>query len=58
MLSNPSKYAIRALLFLASEASNTQKLSPSSISDKMNISTSFLANILQTLAKKKDNILC
>ena len=44
MLSNSSKYAINAVIYLALHASPTKRL---------HIPTSFLAKILQTLARKK-----
>lgn len=53
MLSKPSKYAIRSVLFLATEAPNGEKLSPLYISKKMNIPASFLAKTLQVLVKNK-----
>lgn len=51
MLSNSSKYAINAVLYLAINASASHKLSPKQISEALNIPSPFLAKILQTLAR-------
>ena len=53
MLSNSSKYAINAVIYLALHASPTKRLAPKDIAEALHIPTSFLAKILQTLARKK-----
>ncbi|GIM62071.1 RrF2 family transcriptional regulator [Capnocytophaga canis] len=53
MLSNPSKYAINAVIYLAINGSESNKIGTKEISKKLNIPSPFLAKILQTLAKKK-----
>ena len=52
MLTNASKYAIRAVLYLTEHASTKKKLSSSDIANGLDISESFIAKLLQTLAKK------
>ncbi len=51
MLSNSCKHAIRASLYLATNATVEKKISPKAISDYMEIPAPFLAKILLTLAK-------
>lgn len=51
MLSNTSKYAIRALIYLALFASNEKKAGIKEISKNLDIPTPFLGKILQMLAK-------
>ena len=51
MLSNTSKYAIRAVIYLALFASNEKKSGIKEISNKLDIPTPFLGKILQMLAK-------
>jgi Rrf2 family protein len=51
MLSNTSKYAIRAVIYLALYASPGKKIGIREISGKLGIPTPFLGKILQTLAK-------
>lgn len=53
MLSNTSKYAIRATIFIALNAVNGKKIGIKLISDELNIPSPFLAKILQILAKHK-----
>ena len=53
MLSNSSKYAINAVIYLALHASPTKRLAPKDIAEALHIPTSFLAKILQILARKK-----
>lgn len=53
MLSNSSKYAINAVIYLALYASPTKRLAPKDIAEALHIPTSFLAKILQILARKK-----
>ncbi len=53
MLSNTSKYAIRAVIYLALNAGEEKKIGIKQISKELNIPTPFLGKILQTLAKHK-----
>lgn len=53
MLSNTSKYAIRAVIYLALYADEEKKIGIKQISKDLNIPTPFLGKILQTLAKHK-----
>jgi Rrf2 family protein len=53
MLSNTSKYAIRAVIYLALHAGEDKKIGIKQISKDLNIPTPFLGKILQTLAKQK-----
>lgn len=53
MLSNTSKYAIRAVIYLALYAGKDKKIGIKQISKELNIPTPFLGKILQTLAKHK-----
>jgi Rrf2 family iron-sulfur cluster assembly transcriptional regulator len=53
MLSNTSKYAIRAVIYLALFASSYKKIGIREISDKLGIPMPFLGKILQLLAKHK-----
>jgi Rrf2 family iron-sulfur cluster assembly transcriptional regulator len=53
MLSNTSKYAIRAVIYLALNAGEDKKIGIKQISKDLNIPTPFLGKILQTLAKQK-----
>ena len=53
MLSNTSKYAIRAMIFLALNAGNENKTGIKKISGELDIPAPFLAKILQILAKHK-----
>ncbi len=52
MLSNASKYAIRAMLFLVNNSSKTEKWSAQIISEEINVPKPFLSKILQQLALK------
>ena len=52
MLSKSSKYAIRAVLFLAIESSKDKKMSSKLIAEELKIPAPFLAKTLQELAKK------
>ena len=51
MLSNTSKYAIRAVIYLALYASPQKKIGIKEISEELGIPTPFLGKILQILAK-------
>ncbi len=53
MLSNTSKYAIRAVIYLALYSSAEKKAGIKEISSKLDIPTPFLGKILQRLAKRK-----
>jgi len=53
MLSNTSKYAVRAVIYLAMNAGEEKKIGIKQISKDLNIPTPFLGKILQTLAKHK-----
>ncbi|TKG93515.1 Rrf2 family transcriptional regulator [Puteibacter caeruleilacunae] len=53
MLSNTCKYAIRALIYLAKNASGDQKIGIKKISEDLGIPSPFLGKILQSLAKQK-----
>lgn len=52
MLSNSSKYAINAVLYLAVHASVENKIGAKDIAESLGIPSPFLAKILQTLARK------
>jgi Rrf2 family protein len=52
MLSNTSKYAIRAVIYLALFASPEKKTGIKEIADDLKIPTPFLGKILQVLAKQ------
>ncbi|MBK7095000.1 MAG: Rrf2 family transcriptional regulator [Saprospiraceae bacterium] len=53
MLSNASKYAIRAVLFLAEKSNKHNKFGAAQIADALAIPAHFIAKILQQLAKKQ-----
>jgi Rrf2 family protein len=53
MLSNASKYAIRAVLFLAEKSSEKAKFGAKHIADELEIPLHFIAKLLQQLAKAK-----
>lgn len=53
MLSNASKYAIRAVLFLAEKSNKHNKFGAAQIADALEIPAHFIAKILQQLAKKQ-----
>ena len=53
MLSNTSKYGIRAVIYLALNAGMEKKIGIKQISKDLNIPAPFLGKILQTLARKK-----
>lgn len=52
MLSNSSKYAIRAVLHLVNNASNEEKIGAKQIAKELEIPAPFLAKTLQLLTKK------
>lgn len=51
MLSNTSKYAIRAVIYLELYSSSVKKIGIKEISEELDIPTPFLGKILQMLAK-------
>ncbi len=53
MLSNTSKYAVRAVIYLALFSSDGKKVGIKEISGELGIPTPFLGKILQMLAKQK-----
>lgn len=53
MLSNTCKYGIRAVIYLALNEEENQKIGIKEISEELNIPTPFLGKILQMLAKNK-----
>lgn len=53
MLSNTSRYAIRALIYLAINKNNGRKIGIKKIAKDLDIPSPFLGKILQTLAKQK-----
>lgn len=53
MLTNTSKYAIRAVIYLALHAGEDRKIGIKQISKDLKIPTPFLGKILQILAKHK-----
>lgn len=53
MLSNTSKYAIRAVIYLAVNASDGKKIGIKKISEALEIPSPFLGKILQALVRRK-----
>jgi len=53
MLSNQSKYAIRAVLYLAIYSSNSNRFSSKKVAEIINVPGPFLAKIFQKLSKVK-----
>ncbi len=53
MLSNTSRYAIRALIYLAINNKEKEKIGIKKIAEDLDIPSPFLGKILQTLAKKR-----
>lgn len=53
MLSNASKYSIKAVLFLAEKSNEDTKMSVQIIADTLNIPKPFIAKLLQQLSKAK-----
>lgn len=53
MLSNTSKYAVRAVIYLALHAGEDKKIGIKRISEDLKIPSPFLGKILQSLAKHK-----
>ncbi len=52
MLSNSSKYAIKAVLFLALNSSEEKKIMVKDISDPINVPHAYIAKLLQELARQ------
>jgi len=53
MISNSSKYAIKAVLFLAMHSSEEKKIMVKDIADPINVPMAYIAKLLQELAKQK-----
>jgi Rrf2 family protein len=53
MLSNTSRYAIRALIYLAIHKNGGKKIGIKKIAEDLDIPSPFLGKILQTLARQK-----
>jgi Rrf2 family iron-sulfur cluster assembly transcriptional regulator len=53
MISNTSRYAIRALVYLAIHSDEGKKIGIKKIADDLDIPSPFLGKILQSLAKQK-----
>ncbi len=53
MLSNTCKYAIRSVIYLAVNTSESEKVGIKKIAEDLDIPTPFLGKILQVLARKK-----
>lgn len=53
MLSNTSRYAIRAMIYLAAKSDSTKKIGIKQIAQDLDIPSPFLGKILQQLAKHK-----
>ena len=53
MLSNASKYAIKAILYLAENSNSKNKISVKDITKVLDVPSPFLAKILQQLVKSK-----
>lgn len=52
MLSNASKYAINAILYLASESSEEKKIGSREIAASIDVPVPYLAKLLQDMARK------
>jgi len=52
MLSNTSKYAIRAVIYLAMESNSSHKLGSKTVAERLKMPKPFLAKILQDLTRK------
>jgi len=53
MISNSSKYAIKAVLFLAIYSNEENKIMVKDISEPINVPQAYIAKLLQELAKRK-----
>jgi len=52
MISNPSKYAIKSLVYIISNSSEGKKLSGKNIAEAVNVPKPYLSKILQLLSTK------
>jgi len=53
MLSNSSKYALKAVLFLALHTNENNKMMVKDISERINVPKAYIAKLLQELSKRK-----
>ena len=53
MISNTCKYAIRAVIYLAANSKENEKIGIKKISEELDLPGPFLGKIMQTLAKNK-----
>ena len=53
MISNSSKYAIKAVLFLAIHSNDENKIMVKDIAEPINVPKAYIAKLLQELAKQK-----
>ncbi len=53
MLSNTSKYAIRAVIYIAANATGNRKIGIKKLTKELNIPAPYLGKILQTLVRRK-----
>ena len=53
MLSNTTRYALRAVIYLAKHSNEEKRIGIKKIAEDLNIPSPFLGKILQTLAKHK-----
>jgi len=53
MISNSSKYAIKAVLYLALHSSEENKIMVKDIAEPINVPQAYIAKLLQELAKRK-----
>ncbi|WP_166967383.1 RrF2 family transcriptional regulator [Yeosuana marina] len=53
MISNSSKYAIKAVLFLAIHSNEENKIMVKDIAEPINVPQAYIAKLLQELAKRK-----
>jgi Rrf2 family protein len=53
MLSNSSKYALKAVLYLALHSDDEHKMMVKDLSEKINVPKAYIAKLLQQLAKRK-----
>ena len=52
MLSNSSKYALKAILYIAANATEENKITAKDIGDPINVPPSYVAKLLQELARQ------
>lgn len=53
MLSNSSKYALKAMMYLALHTDENNKMMAKDISERINVPKAYIAKLLQGLAKRK-----